>query len=445
MKSEFRFHYTSVATGNTFTPDQPYYTAPDGSLLLVERDEEWVKKKIGTDRKARNFFDSLRYSAGRRNYPNNSGVFQWKNFILPGFPDEAIISLNEGQTDPFEVPSWFAEEIGLKHLFIKMEGHAPSSSFKDRGMSTAVSDALRLQLTYPDLGIKGVSCASTGDTSAAAAIYSSYRADKLKCLVFLPYEGITESQLFQAMAHGAKVIAIDHPKGFDGCMQLVQEFSDKHPEYVLVNSKNAMRIPGQETIALEVLQDFEWNTPDCISVPVGNGGNLTALLLGLSRAHKFGLIDRLPRIIAGQAEVANTLFRWQESGFDDFSPGKQQKTIASAMNINAPVSFPRIKKLYQEFDIRFYSVAEQGIMDTWLHFMKAGASICPQTAVALNAVLQGRDAGFVKENDRIVAISTANGLKFADAGVKLHTEEKSIHSNPYKRADGTLQAIEAVL
>ena len=176
------------------------------------------------------------------------------------------------------------------------------------------------------------------------------------------------------MAHGAEVRAIKHPDGFDGCMKLIQEFTLKHPELILVNSKNDMRIVGQETIGLEILQNISWKSPDWISIPAGNGGNLTALLNILVRAKEFGMIDHLPKIIVGQTAAADTLVRWQESSYERYEPKEYKETIASAMNINDPVSFPRIKKLYAQFDIHFYRVSENDIQRTWAEFTRAGAN-----------------------------------------------------------------------
>ena len=354
------FEHECISCGHHFEPNKFYYTCPDcGGLLLVARDEDTLKSQLGTGQKLRDYFDGMRYGAARRDYPNDSGVWLWRDFILPNFPDHSIVSLKEGQTDLFEIPKWLGEKVGLDNLYIKMEGQSPSESFKDRGMPVAVSDALRLQHEQPELGITGISCASTGDTSAAAAVYSAYVRDQLSCLVLVPYEKIADAQLFQAVAHGAQVRAIQHPNGFDGCMKLIQEFTVNHPELVLVNSKNDMRIVGQETIGLEIVQDLNWQAPDWISIPVGNGGNLTALLNTLLRALDFGLIDKLPGIIVGQTAVSDTLVRWQESEYEKYEPGVFHDTMASAMNINDPVSFPRIKKLYDKFDIRFFRSTEE--------------------------------------------------------------------------------------
>jgi len=414
--------------------------------LLVERDEEWIDKHVGVGRQAQIFFDNIRFGRERDIYPHGSGVFMWLPLILPGFPKEVVISLREGFTDLFEIPDWLKRKIGLKNLYIKMEGQLPSESFKDRGMSVAISEALRLQKYYPELKIRFVACASTGDTSASAAVYAGYVKDRLKCIVFLPHEKVSPGQLFQAMAHGALVLSIKHKKGFDGCMDLIQRFCMKHPEIVLVNSKNDFRIAGQETIALEICQDLRWKAPKWISIPCGNGGNLTALLISLLRMKERKMIKSLPGVIVAQTKGANTLVRWAKSNFRIYKPGSFKNTIASAMNIQDPVSFPRIKKLYKKFKMEFFDVSENDIQKTRALFMGAGANICPQTAVALDAVLQARKKKIIKEKDLVVTIGTASSIKFSESGIKHHLKgsPKDL-ANPFKVIKGTMKDIEKAI
>ena len=438
------FQHKCIKCDSQFKPDKFFYTCPNcGSLLLVERDEEYVDKTVGVGRQARLFFDNIRFGKARDKYPNGSGVFMWLPLILPGFPKDSVISLREGFTDLFEIPDWLKKKVGLKNLYIKMEGQLPSESFKDRGMSIAVSEAIRLQKYYPKLGIKYIGCASTGDTSAAAAIYSAYVKDKLKCVVFLPYEKISPGQLFQAMAHGASTLAIKHPKGFDGCMKLIQEYCGSHKDFVLVNSKNDLRIVGQETTALEICQDLHWRAPKWISIPCGNGGNITALMMSLWRMYERKMIDSLPGIIVAQTKGANTLVRWKKSNFKTYNPGQFKDTVASAMNIQDPVSFPRIESLYKKFKLVFFDVPEVNIQKTRALFMSGGANVCPQTAVALDAVIQARANRVVKENDTVVTISTASGLKFSESGIAHHMKGKAKdYANPYKIVGGTIKDVE---
>lgn len=439
-----RYFMECINCGKKEAEGNSYTCSACGGLFLPKRDDKFIAMRVGFGKGARAYFDSIRFGLKGGRYPYGSGVFMWKDFILPGFPNEAVLSLREGFTDLFEPPKWLKEKIGLKKLFIKMEGQNPSGSFKDRGMSMAISEARRLQLKNPELGIKYVCCASTGDTSAAAAIYSAYYQDNLRCIVFLPYEKISPGQLTQAIMAGAIVRAIKHPQGFDGCMKLIEQFCAAHSEMVLVNSKNAFRLIGQETIALEIFQDLHWKAPKWISIPVGNGGNLTALMSSCLRARKFGLIDELPRIIVAQTKSANTIVRWGKTG--TYSPKNSSQTLASAMNIQSPVSFPRIKRLISKFDVLYYDVDEERISNTRAMFNSAGADICPQGAVALDAVWQARNDGKINEKDSVVAISTATGLKFVDSALDYHSNQQKAFSNPYVVVDdGSINAIEASL
>lgn len=447
VMNKVHFWQKCIECGAIVKPDNFYYVCPKcGGLFLVERDEEWIDKYVGQGKKAQQFFEEIRFGKKRGIYPNGSGVFMWLPYILPGFSKESVVSLREGFTDLFEIPDWLKKKIGLKNLYIKMEGQLPSESFKDRGMSVAISEAIRLQKFYPKLNIHFVACASTGDTSASAAIYSAYVKDRLKCIVFLPHEKVSPGQLFQAIAHGALVLSIKHPQGFDGCMKLIQQYCQKHPEIVLVNSKNAFRVVGQETIALEICHDLHWKVPDWIAIPCGNGGNLTALLISLLRMKKRGMIKSLPGIIVAQTRGANTLIRWGRSNYQKYEPGSFQETVASAMNIQDPVSFPRIGRLHRSFRMKFFDSSEEAIQKTRVLFMGAGANICPQTAVALDAVLQAKGFGVVKEDDLVVTISTASGIKFVQSGLDYHlTGKVTDYANPPRVINGTIEAIDQVL
>lgn len=440
-----------IKCGSEYPSDRFTYTCTQpecGGLLLVERDEEWITSQVDQGVAAQHYFDGIRWSEKARRYPTGSGVFAWKDFILPGFPDEACLAMFEGNTDLFETPEWLRKELGVGPTFLKLEGQNPSGSFKDRGMSLAVSETLRLQIMYPELGITGVCCASTGDTSAAAAAYAAYARDRLQCIILVPHNKISPAQLNQAMQFGAKVVAVDSDEGFDGCMRIIQEFSQTHADLVLVNSKNAFRLAGQETIGIEIMQDLRWRVPQWISIPVGNGGNLTALLIGLLRAHKHGLIDRLPGILIGQAEVCDTLVRWNENGRrpEAYQPGKFQHSVASAANICDPVSFPRIEQLIGSFETKFYRANEDEIQDAQMAFTRSGVDICPQTGISLTALLKARADGTVKESDACAVISTATGLKFSESAVKYHTEkEKAKYQNRFRVAEGSVEAVEQLI
>ena len=426
------FWYQCIVCGSTFEPDRFYRLCPGcHGLLMVERDEERIDWQVGQGREARNYFDAIRYGPNRGQYPNGSGVFMWLSHLLPGFPVEAVVSLREGHTDLFEMPDWFKGQIGMTNLFIKMEGQLPSGSFKDRGMCVAVSDAVRIREIFlqreavPSEAERNrrwlILCASTGDTSASAGMYVAYAGDRLECMVILPYQGTSGIQAFQSQAAGAINALVEDPQGFDACMRIAEEYCELHPEAVMVNSENPMRIVGQESIALEICQDLQWQAPDWIVIPSGNGGNLTSFLVSLIRMKRRKLIDRLPGIIVAQSEVANTLVRWGRSGFQQYEPGVRQPSVASAMNIQDPVSFPRIKVLHAPFNMRFYDTPEERIVERRGQWLSTGANICTQTAVALDAAIQAREDGVIDAEDHVVVIGTANGLKFPTAeGLRYH-------------------------
>ena len=444
---DLKYAMQCIGCGESMPHDENIYTcsACDG-LLLPKRDEDYISFLLGRGKAMQEYFDNIRYGKGRMQYPNGSGVFMWLPYILPGFPVDSVISFKEGRTDLFELPEWLKKQIGLPKLYIKMEGQGPSGSFKDRGMPVAVSEALRLQKHCPELGIRYIACASTGDTSASAAAYAAYCRDRISCIVFIPHEKISKEQLAQAMMFGAHIIAIKHPDGFDACMRLIQQVTKTRPDIVLVNSKNAYRIVGQETIAIETFQDLRWKVPHWVSIPVGNAGNLAALLLSCLRAHEHGLIDRLPGIIVAQTKKANTIVRWARSGFTEYKPGGFHDTVASAMNIQNPVSFPRVSKLMREFNLLFYDVEEADIQATRATLNRGAVGICPQGAVAVHAVLQARDDNKIKNTDTVVAISTADALKFASSAADYHLAGTDANANPPMIEEtGTLEGVRALL
>lgn len=450
-KTKLYYHMKCIkeSCGFVMPEDSNYYVCPKcGSLFLPEVDYDFVVSSAGgRGRSARRYLDGRRYGPQATEYPFGSGIYVYLPLLMPGFPVEAIVSLREGNTDLFQPPKELRKEIGIPNLFIKMEGQNPSLSFKDRGMSVAISEAKRLITHHPELGIKYVACASTGDTSASAAQYAAYHRNIMRCLVFLPYEKISNGQLAQAMMFGATIVAIKHDNGFDGCMALVKEFCQDRRDMVLVNSANAFRLIGQQTISLEILQDLRWQVPQWISLPVGNGGNLTAQLLACLRAKELGLIDELPGIIIAQTKSSDTLVRWVRSGFRDYSPGVFKETVASAMNIRNPVSFPRIQKLIEQFRILAYDVEEEQIEETMAMFNRRGADVCPQGAVALAALMQARSNGQVKEGDTVVAISTASSLKFVDSAIKYHlASPRPELANPYLvEPTGTIEGVNSLL
>ena len=202
--------------------------------------------------------------------------------------------------------------------------------------------------------VRAVACASTGDTSAALAAYAAVAG--IPAIVFLPRGKISTAQLIQPIANGARVLALD--TDFDGCMKIVQEVTRDNSIY-LANSMNSLRVEGQKTVGIEIAQQLGWDVPDWIVLPSGNLGNISALAKGLALAKELGVIDRLPRLVAAQAERANPLYRAYQAGFAGYDPTPAGPTAASAIRIGAPVSYEKAVAALQAFD----GVVEQASED----------------------------------------------------------------------------------
>src|SRR5260370_14689103 len=254
-------------------------------------------------------------------WPYGAGVWGKKEWILPDIDNANVVSLYEGGTNLFWAER-FAKVIGLNDLWIKLCGNTHSGSFKDLGMTVLVSQVK--QMISEGAPIKAVACASTGDTSAALATYCA--AAGIQSTVLLPRGKISIAQLVQPISNDALVLYLD--TDFDGCMTLVQEIT-KDASIYLANSMNSLRVEGQKTVGIEIVQQFDWEAPDVIIIPGGNLGNVSALGKGLLMMRELGLINRLPRIVVAQAERANPLYRSYLHNFEDFEPMAAQRTLAS--------------------------------------------------------------------------------------------------------------------
>jgi threonine synthase len=242
--------------------------------------------------------------------------------------------------------------FGMDDLWIKMCGTSHTGSFKDLGMTVLVS--MVKEMIHRGRKIKAVACASTGDTSAALSAYAAYAG--IPSIVFLPSNKISTAQLVQPISNDAIVMSLD--TDFDGCMRIVQEITRDNSIY-LANSMNSLRIEGQKTISIEMVQQFDWEVPDVVVIPGGNLGNVSALGSGFKMMKEIGLIDRLPRIVLAQAQNANPLYQSYLRGFESFEPMTPKKTLASAIQIGDPVSVDKAIKTLKEFN----GVVEQASED----------------------------------------------------------------------------------
>ncbi|HXR05102.1 MAG TPA: pyridoxal-phosphate dependent enzyme, partial [Verrucomicrobiae bacterium] len=239
-------------------------------------------------------------------------------------------------------------------------------------------------------------------------------------IVLLPRGKISIAQLVQPISSGALVLYLD--TDFDGCMKLVQEITKDETLY-LANSMNSLRVEGQQTVGIEIVQQFDWEAPDVIIIPGGNLGNVSALGKGLTMMRDLGLIEKMPRIVVAQAEHANPLYRSYLNGFKAFEPVQAQKTLASAIQIGDPVSVQKAIRVLKQFDGIVEQASEAELADAAALGDKTGMFNCPHTGVALAALIKLLKAGKIDKSERVVVISTAHGLKFVEMKVKYHQKE----------------------
>jgi threonine synthase len=277
--------------------------------------------------------------------------------------------------------------------------------------------------------IRAVACASTGDTSAALAAYAA--AASIPAVILLPQGKVSTAQLVQPIANGAHVMALD--TDFDGCMRVVKELTKDQTIY-LANSMNSLRMEGQKTVGIEIVQQFDWEVPDWIIIPSGNLGNVSALGKGMLMMRALGLIDRLPRIACAQAQKANPLYLSYLTGYEQYRPVHAQRTLASAIQIGDPVSYERAVKVLKALDGTVEQASEDELADAAARADRTGLYSCPHTGVALAALFKLLERGDIQPADRVIVISTAHGLKFTDFKVGYHdgslNEVAARYANP---------------
>ncbi|NMB63457.1 MAG: threonine synthase [Spirochaetes bacterium] len=378
-----------------------------GELLEVHHDIDRLKEL--SPKRWRELFDSR---VGTTKWPYGSGVWSKKEWVCPEVNNENIVSMFEGNTNLFWAKR-FGAMIGMDDLWVKMCGNSHTGSFKDLGMTVLVS--MVNEMIKRGKPIKAVACASTGDTSAALAAYCAYAG--IPSIVFLPRNKISTAQLVQPMSNGSIVMSLD--TNFDGCMKIVQEITKDNSIY-LANSMNSLRIEGQKSISIEIVQQFDWEVPDVIIIPGGNLGNVSALGNGFEMMLQLGLISKKPRIVLAQAQNANPLYLSYLNGFKEFKPITPHKTLASAIQIGDPVSVKKAIRALQKFDGIVEQASEEELANAAALADRTGMYSCPHTGVALAVLLKLVEKQVISKKDRTVVISTAHGLKFSEFKVGYH-------------------------
>ena len=386
--------------------DAMYRCPTCGNLLEVSHDLDALRARAPAAW-IRTFDD--RYK--RTTWPYGSAVWGKKEWVCPIVHDDNIVSMDEGGSNLFWAER-FGRQLGLADLWVKQCGNSHTGSFKDLGMTVLVS--VVRQMIAEGREIRAVACASTGDTSASLAAYAA--AGGVPAIVILPRGKVSTAQLVQPLANGARVLALD--TDFDGCMAIVQRLSNEEGIY-LANSMNSLRLEGQKTVAMEIVQQFDWEIPDVVIIPGGNLGNVSALGAGFEMMMALGVIARRPRIVVAQATKANPLYLAYQHGWE-FEPVKAHPTQASAIQIGNPVSIERAIRTLKRYDGIVEQASEAELSEAAASADRTGMYNCPHTGVALAALIKLRERGDIDASERVVVISTANGLKFTDFKLGYH-------------------------
>jgi len=405
--------------------DEVVYRAPSGALLEVQHDHDALRAR--SPAAWMQLFDQ-RYL--RTQWPHGSGVWGKKEWVQPHVANENIVSLLEGGTNLFWAERYGAQ-LGAPDLWIKQCGTSHTGSFKDLGMTVLVSSVK--QMIADGQPIRAVACASTGDTSAALAAYGA--AAGIPVIVLLPRAKVSPAQLVQPMANGAIVASLD--TDFDGCMRVVQRLTED-PHIYLANSMNSLRVEGQKTISIEMVQQFDWAVPDWVLVPGGNLGNVSAIAKGFDQMLDLGLVAKRPRLVCCQAKQANPLYRAylrakaakRPITADDFEPVRAGTTLASAIQIGNPVSLPKAITALERFDGIVEQADESELANATARADLTGMFNCPHTGVALACLEKLVADGTIGRSDRIIVVSTAHGLKFTDFKARYH-QKKLDFDAPY--------------
>jgi len=407
--------YHCLGCGLEFPIAKLHYICPECGQVLLIRDRQFHRLKKIPPETWHRIFDYRRMLT----LPAMKGIYRFHEFIGPMIPLDSVVYLGEGHTPIIEANAYLQEKTGCR-FFFKNDGQNPSASFKDRGMASALSYInylIREGLAEDVLAV----CASTGDTSAAAALYAAYLQPDIKSAVLLPHNKVTPQQLGQPLGSGARVFEI--PGVFDDCMKVVEALSENY-NVALLNSKNAWRILGQESCSYEIAQDLEYDMADkAVVLPIGNAGNITAVMSGFMKFYDTGIITALPKIIGVQSVHANPVYRYYlepDIAGRKFSPVTVRASVAQAAMIGNPVSMPRVIHLTKAYNdlsgkqnVFFMEVTEQAIMDWELTANRNGHIACTHGGESLAGLFTAVQQGIVGRQDTAIIDSTAHALKFS--------------------------------
>jgi threonine synthase len=340
--------------------------------------------------------------------PDASGVWRYRELVLPSATPAEIVTHPEGNTPLLErarVSGWAA----IERLLMKHEGHNPTGSFKDRGMTVAMTQAKRI-------GASAVACASTGNTSASLAAYAAHAG--LPALVFVPAGQVAMGKLTQTLAYGAKTLIVRG--NFDDCLALARDASAAL-NIQLLNSINPFRLEGQKSIVFELLEQLDWSPLDWIVLPAGNLGNTSAFGKAIREAMEVGIISHAPRIAAIQAAGAAPFAQSFHAHFEKTIHVKPE-TIATAIRIGAPASWDRAVRAIRETNGVVASVTDEEILETKAVIDAAGVGCEPASAASVAGARKLRAEGVIGPHDTVATVLTGHLLKDPGILVNYHQE-----------------------
>ncbi len=395
------FCFRCIGCGSvTHLAAQDFRCAQCGNLLEIT-DPAWKSldaatlKSVWRDRRASNAM------------LDRSGVWRFRELLPAPATEQQVVTLREGNTPLYELPQ-ASRTTGVPRLYAKHQGLNPTGSFKDTGMTVAATFARQA-------GYRWVACASTGNTSASMAAYAARGG--MRSLVLVPDGKISWSKLSQALDYGALTCQLR--TDFDGCLRLLQELVRRAPVYQL-NSINPFRLEGQKTLALELMEQLDWQVPDHVIVPGGNLGNSSAIGKALLEMREIGLMARLPKLSIIQAEGANALVRTLRETGGKRLVSVQAETRATAIRIGNPASWEKAVKVLQATDGACEQVSELEIAQAKAEIGAEGIGCEPASAVTLAGLKKLLQLGFVKREESVVLILTGNLLKDPDFTMDFH-------------------------
>jgi len=375
-------HYLEcIGCSTRFKPTQIYTCPKCGNLLQIGYNYQSIR---------RGFIASIRK-------PGPISVWRYKN-ILPSSSRNAV-SLGEGGTG-LSPSVRLSDRLGIDEVYFKNEGQNPTGSFKDRGMTVAITRAV-------ELGAKTVVCASTGNTSASMAAYAA-RAG-LKAVVLIPAGKITKGKLLQAIVHGARINQVSG--NFDAALEKARRMAQSGKLY-LVNSLNPYRIEGQKTLAFEIWEQLQHTIPNAIIVPVGNAGNISAIWKGFWELRKLGITNRTPRMIGVQASGAAPIAVAYAKGESQVVPWKHPETSASAIRIGAPASWKKALRAVRNSGGTMLTVSDNEISRAQrLLANHEGIFAEPASSASVAGLAKAAKLRLIKPHERVVCVITGHGLK----------------------------------